>query len=100
MAPQNVSHLLGTLQHDPENADALAALAALAENGSSVDSDAVALLDQARAVHDQRAEYRAVAQLLEVLSRLTQHDPDRAAAMLKELGRVYREELLDDARAI
>jgi tetratricopeptide (TPR) repeat protein len=102
MATQNVSHLLGTLQHDPENADALAALAALVENGAAdqIDPDSLALLDRARAVHDQRAEYRAVAQLLEVLSRLTEHDPDRAAALLTELGRVYREELLDDQRAV
>ncbi|MCZ7679509.1 MAG: tetratricopeptide repeat protein [Sandaracinaceae bacterium] len=101
MASQNVSHLLGTLQKDPDNEEALQALAALVDDGapSTLDDDAVRLLERARQGHDARAEYRAVAQLLELLARFSDHDPDRAASLLKELGRVYREELLDDERA-
>lgn len=101
MASQNVSHLLGTLQKDPDNEEALQALAALVDHGapSTLDDDAVRLLERARQGHDARAEYRAVAQLLELLARFSDHDPDRAASLLKELGRVYREELLDDERA-
>ncbi len=101
MASQNVSYLLGALQKDPENQEALKALAALAENGApdQLGDDALRLLDRARETHDARAEYRAVAQLLEVLARMSEHDPDRAASHFKELGRIYREELLDDERA-
>jgi tetratricopeptide (TPR) repeat protein len=101
MATQNVSHLLGTLQKDPENRDALTAIAQLTENGAAaqLDEEAVRLIDHARQSHDERAEYRAVAQLLELLSRVSADDPDRSASLLAELGRVYREELLDDQKA-
>ena len=102
MATQNVSHLLGTLQRDPENEDALRSLAALAPEGApdapALDEDALRLLDRAREGHDARAEYRASAELLELLARVSA-DPDHAADLLKELGRIYREELLDDERA-
>lgn len=97
MATQNVSHLLGTLQRDPENEEALESLAALAPD-EPLDDEAVRLVDRAREGHDARAEYRAVAELLELLARGSA-DPDRAADLLKELGRIYREELLDDERA-
>ncbi len=101
MASQNVSHLLGTLQKDPENEEALSALGALIDDGvpDALDAEAVGLLERARQGHDARAEYRALAQVLELLVRLSIDDPDRAAGLLTELGRVYREELLDDARA-
>ncbi|MEC7523122.1 MAG: tetratricopeptide repeat protein [Myxococcota bacterium] len=101
MASQTVSHLLGTLQQDPDNDEALQGIAALAEDGSeALDRDSVQMLDTARKGHDQRAEYRAVAQILDVEARVwAQDDPDRASTFLKELGRIYREELLDDARA-
>ena len=97
---QTVSHLLGTLQQDPENDEALESLAALADDASSIDDDDARLLDRARQGHDARAEYRAVAQILDVEARLVaEDDPDRAAMCLKELGRIYREELLDDGSA-
>ncbi len=101
MASLNVSHLLGTLQQDPENEDALQALAALVDGASEaeLDEEAVQLLDRARQGHDARAEYRASAQLLELLARVHGNDPERAAELLTELGRLYREELLDDALA-
>ena len=101
MASQTVSHLLGTLQEDPENVEALEGLAGLVENGSAkLDEDASRLLDHARRGHDERSEFPAVAQILEVQARLYEDDdPDRAATFLEELGRVYREEILDDARA-
>ncbi|MFK7988880.1 MAG: hypothetical protein AB8I08_22870, partial [Sandaracinaceae bacterium] len=100
-ASPNVSHLLGTLQEDPENDDALRGLAELVANGSSsLDDDSVRLIDTARKAHDQRAEFRAVAELLDVEARLcSDADPDRAATLLKELGYICREELLDDGRA-
>src|SRR5690606_27777195 len=66
MATQNVSHLLGTLQRDPESEDALRSLAARAPNGApdepALDEDALRLLDRAREGHDARAEYRAAAE--------------------------------------
>lgn len=100
MATQNVSHLLGTLQRDPENEEALRRLAELVSDGApeALDEEAVQLVDRTREELDARAEYRAVAELLELLAKVSQ-DPDRAADLLKELGRIYREELLDDERA-
>lgn len=101
MASQNVSHLLGTLQEDPDNLEALSAIGALAENGAvALDAEAERLLELARHGHDARAEYRAVAKILEVQAKLSASaDPDRAATFYEELGRVRREELLDDAAA-
>ena len=101
MASQTVSHLLGTLQQDPDNDEALQGIAALAGDGSeALDQASVQMLDTARQGHDQRLEYRAVAQILDVEARVWAHDdPDRAATFLKELGHIYREELLDDGRA-
>ncbi len=101
MATQNVSQLLGTLQQDPENTEALEELAALADGSNGgVDEETLRLIDSARRGHDQRDEYRAVAKLLEVEARVAaDDDPDRAATFYKELGRIYREELLDDASA-
>jgi len=101
MASQTVSHLLGTLQEDPENEEALGEIAALADNGApGIDEETSRLLEHARRAHDERAEFRAVAHLLAVQARLSaESDPDRAATFYAELGRIYREELLDDARA-
>jgi len=101
MASQTVSHLLGTLQEDPENEEALGEIAALADNGApEIDEETSRLLEHARRAHDERAEFRAVAHLLAVQARLyADSDPDRAATFYAELGRIYREELLDDARA-
>src|SRR5689334_1354791 len=97
MATHTVSHLLGTLQDDPENEEVLARLVEAA--GSDFGEDTMRMLDRARQAHDSRSEYGAVAQLLELEAKLAQDDPDRAAELLKELGRVCSEELLDDERA-
>lgn len=101
MASQTVSHLLGTLQEDPENTEALQGIAQLMSTGpSEVDEESERMLEKARAGHDARAEFRAVAQLLEVQAALSvTTDPDRAATLYVELGRIHREELLDDASA-
>ena len=100
MASQNVSRLLGTLDRDPDNEEALSGLADLAENGvRELTSEDRALLQAARNTHEQRGEYRPLAQLLEIEAHLTDGDPDRKAELLQELGRIYREELLDDAKA-
>ncbi|MGE3633236.1 MAG: hypothetical protein AB7P00_25280, partial [Sandaracinaceae bacterium] len=99
MATQNVSQLLGTLQQDPENAEALEQLSALAKD-ERIDEESLRLIDSARRGHGQRDEYRAVALLLDVEAQLAADtDPDRAATYYKELGRIYREELLDDRAA-
>jgi hypothetical protein len=101
MASQTVSHLLGTLQEDPENTEALQGIAQLVSNGATeVDEESERMLEKARAGHDARAEFRAVAQLLEVQAAMSvTTDPDRAATFYVELGRIHREELLDDESA-
>ena len=72
MASQTVSHLLGTLQQDPDNDEALQGIAALAGDGSeALDQASVQMLDTARQGHDQRLEYRAVAQILDVEARVS-----------------------------
>ncbi|MGF1466213.1 MAG: hypothetical protein ACFCGT_08765 [Sandaracinaceae bacterium] len=100
MASQTVSHLLGTLERDPDNEDALTQIAELSNNGAgTLGAEDRPLLERARQTHESRGEFRALAELLELEARLTENDPDRVAGLLRELGRIYREELLDDDRA-
>lgn len=108
MSANTIASSLGLLQDDPDHEqaweDLRQALAfdpsvgtATPPEGSSI-TDVVDLLGSARRAHEMRREYEAVAELLRLevaLSRGTEPE----AALAAELGRVYDDELLDDARA-
>ena len=91
----DVPHLLGLLQDDPDNADAVESLKSALSNGERSEK-APHLVNAAREAHERRGEYWVAAQLLELEATFATGDPDREAALWKELGRLHREELLDD----
>jgi predicted O-linked N-acetylglucosamine transferase (SPINDLY family) len=68
-----------------------------AANGSAADT--VKLLDAARSAHAERRESDAVARLLELEAAEVRGTSDEAP-LLRELARVYDEDLFDDARAV
>jgi tetratricopeptide (TPR) repeat protein len=94
----DVPHLLGLLQEDPDNADALRDLRAALESRDPARTgpEPARLISAARRAHQDRAETWTAAQLLEIEASLASGDPDREAVLQKELGRMWREELLDD----
>lgn len=97
----DVPHLLGLLQEDPDHADALRELHEAIASGdpARLGSDPLRLVGAARRLHQERGETWTAAQLLDLEAQLSAGDPDREAALRKELGRMQREELLDDAAA-
>ncbi|MDW8362655.1 MAG: tetratricopeptide repeat protein [Myxococcales bacterium] len=96
-----LSQYLGMLQEDPDDESAFEGLQAVVASGDPelLGDDPVRLLELARVGHEQRWELRAAAWLIEVELPLVAGDPDLAAALLKELARLRREELLDDRGA-
>src|SRR5262245_38758190 len=99
MSVETIRLALGRLQEDPENE---AAWNELTEGVTSPDTEqngeVERLLGHARAKHEQRREWAAVAKLLEVELALA-HGDAVEAPMQAELARVYHEELVDAQRA-
>ena len=97
----DVSHLLGLLQEDPDHDGALAELREAIESGdpSRVGPDPLRLVSAARRAHQERGETSTAVALLELEAALSASDPDREAQLRKELARIHREDLLDDAAA-
>ena len=101
MAALTLSNYLGMLQDDPENADAFEGLKQAVQNGGATNADeALRLIEAARVRHERRGEARAATWLIDLETRLVDGDPDFEAALFKELGRLRREELRDDAGAL
>lgn len=102
MAALTVSNFLGMLQDNPDDAEAFAGLKEAIESGdeSRVGEQPLRLLEHARHGHERRGELRAVAWLIELEAGLADDDPGFQAALLKELGRIRHEELLDDPGAL
>jgi tetratricopeptide (TPR) repeat protein len=96
-----VSHLLGALQEDPDNATIVADLReALASGDARRTGEApLRLLQAALEQHELRSEHAAVVALLLVEAEHSGTDPDARAALLVKAGRLQREELLDDEAA-
>lgn len=96
-----VSNLLGALQEDPDNEQTIVELReALASGDRARTGDApLRLVALAREAHEARHESMAAAGLLSIEIDHTQDDVDRRAALLVRLGRLHREELLDDESA-
>src|SRR5690606_13910978 len=56
-------------------------------------------LELARVGHERRSEFYAAAALIEIEASMVDDDPAFKAALLRELGRLRREELLDERGA-
>ncbi len=93
----DVSSALETLQLDPDNKQALSALASLHPgNGSGVDRVALAhALTDARRFHRERGDFELCLQLIDLELAWTIEAPKRAD-LLHEKGRILSDELLRD----
>ncbi len=96
-----VSHLLGSLQEDPDNEQIIIDLrAALASGDPARTGDSpLRLVALAREAHEARHEMQAAASLLSVEIDHEPGDVDHRASLLVKLARMHREELLDDDAA-
>ncbi|MFO0680476.1 MAG: tetratricopeptide repeat protein [Sandaracinus sp.] len=96
-----VSNLLGALQESPDHEQTIVDLReALASGDRARTGDApMRLIALAREQHEARHEPMAAAGLLAIEIDHTRDDVDRRASLLVRLGRLHREELLDDESA-
>lgn len=94
-----VSNLLGTLQEDPYDAQAIRDLRDAIATEGPTRADDLQLLRLARETHEARGEFETAAALLSIeIDQLS--DPDVRAERLVRLGKLHREELLDDEAAL
>ncbi|MFT3775594.1 MAG: tetratricopeptide repeat protein [Minicystis sp.] len=89
---------LGRLQDDPENETAWNELAEAVTAPGASNADVERLLGAARARHEQRREWAAVAQLLELEIDFASGTAVEAP-MQAELARIYQDELVDADKA-
>ncbi|MET0339843.1 MAG: tetratricopeptide repeat protein [Polyangiales bacterium] len=102
MGELTVANYLAALQDDPWNRSAMQGLAEALASGdpSRLGDDPVRLLEFARRNHEIRGEHLAAAQLIELeLPLVASDDEEFAAALWRELGRMRRDDLMDDAGA-
>jgi hypothetical protein len=92
--------VLDRLRREPHSAGAREALLAGARDAASGVTDWVKRLEIARARHEARGEYRALASLIECEVAALGDEPELAWDLMRELARIYHEELLADAEAI
>jgi tetratricopeptide (TPR) repeat protein len=98
MSVETIAVVLGQLQADPENDAAWDALAEAVTAPGVANDEAERLLGHARAKHEQRREWLAVARLLELELSFATGTPVEAP-MQAELARVYHDEVFDIANA-
>lgn len=100
MSIETIRMALGRLQDDPDNESAWHELteAVTAPDSNVSNDDIERLLGSARARHEARREWSAVAKLLDLEISFAAGSPVEAA-MTAELARVYSEELYDVERA-
>jgi golgin subfamily B member 1 len=101
MAELTVANYLAALQDDPWDQSAMQGLNEALASGDPrrTGDDPVRLLEYARRNHEVRGENLAAAKLMAVEVSLVATDPDFAAVLWRELGRVRRDELMDDEGA-
>src|SRR5262245_43763925 len=100
MSAETIRTALGRLQEDPDNESAWQELSegVTAPDSSAANGEVERLLGRARAKHEQRREWGAVARLLDLELSFVAGTPVEGP-MQAELARVYHEELLDAERA-
>src|SRR5262249_55404196 len=89
----------GKLQDDPENDQAWNELSEAVTAPGISNDEVERVLGQARARHEQRREWNAVAKLLEFEISFAADTPVEAP-MQAELARIFHEELVDSDRAV
>lgn len=99
MSVETIRMALGRLQDDPDNEAAWNELAEAVTSPGVENEDIERLLGMARARHEQRREWRAVASLLDLEIAFAAGTPVEAP-MQAELARIYMDELIETDRAI
>ena len=101
MSVETIRMALGRLQDDPENEAAWNELAeaVTAPDPGVSNSEIERFLGMARGRHEQRREWGAVAQLLELEIAFASGTPVEAP-MQAELARIYQDELIDADKAL
>jgi golgin subfamily B member 1 len=101
MSELTVAGHLGLLLEDPYDTHVVEGLRPLLQGGETANdgSDPLRLLEAARGEHERRGEFLAASWLMELEAELVADDPEFQKVLLKELGRVRREELMDEQGA-
>src|SRR4051794_27111298 len=98
MSVETIRVALARLQDDPETESAWNDLAEAVTAPGVANDEAERLLGKARAKHEQRREWAAVARLLDLEISFVASTPVEGP-MQSELARIYHEELFDVVRA-
>jgi tetratricopeptide (TPR) repeat protein len=97
-----VANYLGLLLEDPYDTKLVDGLRELLKSPEPANDgrDPLRMLESARGGHERRGEFLAASWLIELESELVSDDPEFQKVLVKELGRVRREELMDDQGAL
>jgi tetratricopeptide (TPR) repeat protein len=102
MSERTLAKYLGLLLEDPYDMGLVDGLRELLKspNPANDGQDPLRLLEAARGGHERRGEFLAASWLMELETELVADDPDFQKVLVKELGRVRRDELMDDRGAL
>ncbi|MGB5348153.1 MAG: hypothetical protein WBN10_01045, partial [Polyangiales bacterium] len=102
MSELTLAKYLGLLLEDPYDIELVDGLREFLKspNPANDDQDPLRMLEAARGGHERRGEFLAASWLMELETELVGDDPDFQKVLVKELGRVRRDELMDDRGAL
>ena len=102
MSKLTVANYLGLLLEDPYDTKLVEGLRELLKSPEPANDaqDPLRMLEAARGGHERRGEFLAASWLIELESELVSDDPEFQKILVKELGRVRREELMDERGAL
>jgi tetratricopeptide (TPR) repeat protein len=102
MSELTVANYLGLLLEDPYDTQLVEGLRELLKSPEPANDgqDPLRLIEAARGGHERRGEFLAASWLMELESELVAGDPGFQKVLVKELGRVRRDELMDDQGAL
>ncbi len=102
MSELTVANYLGLLLEDPYDTQLVEGLRGLLKSPEPANDgqDPLRLIEAARGGHERRGEFLAASWLMELESELVSDDPEFQKILVKELGRIRRDELMDDQGAL
>ena len=102
MSELTLAKYLGLLLEDPYDTELIDGLREFLKSPQPANDgqDPLRLLEAARGGHERRGEFLAASWLMELETELVDDDPDFQKILVKELGRVRRDELMDDRGAL
>ncbi|MGB5284701.1 MAG: hypothetical protein WBN29_09310, partial [Polyangiales bacterium] len=102
MSELTLAKYLGLLLEDPYDTELMDGLREFLKSPQPANDgqDPLRLLEAARGGHERRGEFLAASWLMELETELVDDDPDFQKVLVKELGRVRRDELMDDRGAL